>query len=136
MKGEIGTQTRKDSGASFITDGGGPVLSARVAEERNHVLGQELAEEEARLHADPVRKAKERGLDAWGQFNVFGRPNQGRRGHVLGVDRERGGRRGGGESSLRSGGLSGPRSSTRQCGHRGMCEPEIAPLATDIPVAH
>ena len=32
MREQIGAQTRKDPGASVVTDGGGPVLSARVTE--------------------------------------------------------------------------------------------------------
>ena len=31
MKGKMDTQTRKDPGASFVMDGGGPVFAARVA---------------------------------------------------------------------------------------------------------
>ena len=37
-------QTRKDPGASFVMGGGGPVLSAWVAEECNRVWRQELTE--------------------------------------------------------------------------------------------
>ena len=65
MKEKIETHTRKDPGASCISDGGGPVLSAWVAEACNRGLGQELTEEGERLHADLVWKARERGLDAW-----------------------------------------------------------------------
>ena len=58
-KDKIDTQTRKDPGASFIMDSGGPVLSAWVAGERSRVLGQELSEEAERMHADPARKPED-----------------------------------------------------------------------------
>ena len=51
--------------------GGRLAFSARFAEERNHVLGQESTEDEARVHADMVGKAKDRELGAWRQFKVF-----------------------------------------------------------------
>ena len=60
MKDKICTQTRKDSGASFLTDGWGPALSARVAEECNRISGQKMAEAEERAHTDLARKAIER----------------------------------------------------------------------------
>ena len=65
---KIDVQTRKYPGASLIMDGGGPVLSAWVAEECSRVLGQKLSEAEERVHADLARKAKERKLEAWEQF--------------------------------------------------------------------
>ena len=40
--GEVDTQARKDPGAPFVMDAGWSALSARVAEEPNRVLGQEL----------------------------------------------------------------------------------------------
>ena len=51
--------------------GGNSVLPTRVAEERRRVSGQESSEEEERLHADLARKADERKLDEWDQFEVF-----------------------------------------------------------------
>ena len=80
MKGGIDAQARKDPGAQSVADGGGSVLFARVAEARNRVLGQELTEVDERLHADLVRKAKGKELDARGNFKVpcgDGRPGQG-----------------------------------------------------------
>ena len=71
MKGKIDAQTRKDPGASYTAGGGGPVLSPWVAEEYNRVSGQELAEEEVRLRADFVQKAKEREMEPRKQFKVF-----------------------------------------------------------------
>ena len=65
MKEKNETRNSKDPGASFILDGGGPVLSAWVAEACNRGLVQELTEEGERLHAEVVRKARDRGLDAW-----------------------------------------------------------------------
>ena len=63
-------QTRMDPGASFVSDGAGPVLSARVAEERDCTLGQELTEAAERVHADLAHKAKVREFGAWEQFKV------------------------------------------------------------------
>ena len=48
LKEKIDTQTRKDPGMPPAMGGGGPVLSEWVADERNHVLGRELTEEEDR----------------------------------------------------------------------------------------
>ena len=50
---------------------GALALSAWVAEECNRVLGRELTEEEERLHADLLNKAKKRELDTLIQFKVF-----------------------------------------------------------------
>ena len=71
MKDKIDTQTRKDPGASFFFWRRGPVLSARVAEERSRVSGRELAGEDERTRADPARRAKGGGLGLWKQFKVF-----------------------------------------------------------------
>ena len=38
MEEKIDTETREGPGASFVVDSGGPVLSARVAKERNRIL--------------------------------------------------------------------------------------------------
>ena len=54
-----------------VVDGWGSVLSAWVAGERNRFLGQELAEAEERVFADPVRQGNGRELDEWRQFKVF-----------------------------------------------------------------
>ena len=64
MKDNIDTQTRMDPGASFLVDGGAPVLSARVPEECNRILGQELTEGEGRTFAYLAHTAKVRELDA------------------------------------------------------------------------
>ena len=48
----------------------GPVSPARVAEERNRLSEQGLAEMGERANADLVRMAKEEELEAWDQFNV------------------------------------------------------------------
>ena len=70
MKAKIDTQTRMDPGAPFLVDGGGPVLSAWVAEKCKRISGKALAESEGRAHADLAQKAKVRELEAWGQFKV------------------------------------------------------------------
>ena len=70
MRGKIDAQTRMDPGASCIVDGGGPVLSVRVAEECNRISGRELTEVKGRVHADLARRAKARELDLWNQFMV------------------------------------------------------------------
>ena len=53
-----------DPGASLMVDGGGPVLSGRVAGECNRILGQELTEGEGRTFAYLAHTAKVRELDA------------------------------------------------------------------------
>ena len=67
MKAEIDAQSRKDPGASSVSDRRGPALSAWAAEEFDRFSGQELTETEARARADPVRKVTERKLDSWRQ---------------------------------------------------------------------
>ena len=57
MKARIDTQSREDPSVPSVIDGGGSVLTARVATKRNRVLRQELTEAEGRVHADLVRKA-------------------------------------------------------------------------------
>ena len=71
MKAKIDAQTRMGPGASAIVDGGGPALSAAVAEERNRFSRQESTESEGRTFSDLVRKAKVGELEAWGRFRVF-----------------------------------------------------------------
>ena len=71
MMGNIDAQTHKHPGAPFNKGGGGPVLFAWAAEECNRISGQELAEGQEPMHADLARKAKERKLDAWRQFEIF-----------------------------------------------------------------
>ena len=71
MKGKIDTQTRMDPGASSVLGGGGPGLSARVAEGRNRISAQELSVSEGRVDADLAKKAKARELGAWGQLKDF-----------------------------------------------------------------
>ena len=70
-KEKVDTQSRKDPSVPLVIDGGGSVLSARVAKECDCVLGQILTKLEERLHADLVRKAKEEKLDTRPQLNVF-----------------------------------------------------------------
>ena len=70
MEKEIGAQSRKDPCAPFVIDGGGPVLSAWAAEECNRVSRRKLTVVEERVHADLVKRAKERLLDGWKQFKV------------------------------------------------------------------
>ena len=70
-KEKIDTQNRKDLGASFAMGGGGPVLSAWVAEKCNRAPGQELAEAEERVHADLSRETKDGGVEARDRFKVL-----------------------------------------------------------------
>ena len=70
MKDKIVRRTRKDSWASFVTNGGGPVLSARVAGEYGRILGQELTEAGERVHADLVKEAKSGEVEAWEQLEM------------------------------------------------------------------
>ena len=70
MEEKIDAQTRKDPGASFVMDSGGPVISTWVAEERNRISQQELAEVEERVHADLAGKARGRELEAWEQLKM------------------------------------------------------------------
>ena len=60
----IDAQARIDPGASFVLGSRVPVFSARVAEGRNRILGQELTEAAEGVHADLARKAKVRKLEA------------------------------------------------------------------------
>ena len=64
MKAKNDTQTLMDPGASMIVAGGGPALSAWVAEECNRTSGQELREEEERFFTNLVYKANVRELEA------------------------------------------------------------------------
>ena len=59
MREKMETRSRKDPGAAYVVDGGKPVLATWVAEECKRVLGQDMSELEARVHADLVGKAKE-----------------------------------------------------------------------------
>ena len=68
--GKIEAQSREVPGAPPVIDGEGPVVSARVVEERDRVLGQGLAEEAERAHADLVKMAKRRESDAGKQLEV------------------------------------------------------------------
>ena len=70
MKEKFDAQTHKDPGASFVIYGGGPALSAWVAQEGNRVSEQELTGVAERVHADLARKVEERELEARGQFKV------------------------------------------------------------------
>ena len=70
MQEKTDTQTRMNPGASFIVDGGGPVLSARVGGDCDRILVRELTGEEERKFADIVDKAMVRELESWDQFKV------------------------------------------------------------------
>ena len=54
MKGKMDTQTWMDPGASFVLDGGGPVLPAWVSEACARISGRKLTEEGERNFADLV----------------------------------------------------------------------------------
>ena len=87
MKEKIGTQTRMDPDASFMVDGGGPVLSGRIAEERNRILRQGLTES--------GEQGKGEGIGGMGSpSGVFagaaGHSAQGFGGHASGAHLERG----------------------------------------------
>ena len=60
MREKIDTETRMDPGAPLMVDGGGPWQCAWVAEERNRILGQGVAEGEERTSSDLVQKAEVR----------------------------------------------------------------------------
>ena len=64
MKEKIGTQARKEPGAPFIMESGGPVLPALAPEKCHRALRQALTEEVDRLHADLARQAEGPELDA------------------------------------------------------------------------
>ena len=70
MKDKIDTRTREDPGASFVMGGGGPVVSAWVAEACNRISGLKLTEVAGRVRADPAREARGRELEVWEQFKV------------------------------------------------------------------
>ena len=70
MGEKIDAQSKKDPGAPSGVDGGGPVLSAWIAEERNRVSEQELTGVGESAHGGLVTKAKEGELAAWRQFKV------------------------------------------------------------------
>ena len=54
-------EPRADATQSFVAEVVDAAISAWVAEECNHVLGQELRGEEEKLHFAPEREAMERG---------------------------------------------------------------------------
>ena len=54
-----------------VVEGVDASISEWVADERNRVLIQELPEEDGTSHADSVRGARVRGLDAWKRFEVY-----------------------------------------------------------------
>ena len=75
MKEKIDTLARMDPGAPLMVDGGGPVLSPRVAEKRNRTLRQELTEGEERTFPGLVRKAEVMELVDLERFRVFHQRN-------------------------------------------------------------
>ena len=60
-----------DSGAFLMTDGGGPALFARIAEECIRSWRKEWAKGEERTFADLAHKVTVRGLDTWEHCRVF-----------------------------------------------------------------
>ena len=64
-------------GAPSVLDTVVPVLSARVAGERNRILGRGLAEAEDRAHADTAQRAEVGKLEAREQFKASSPVNMG-----------------------------------------------------------
>ena len=60
-----------EANPSAAIEGVDGAISARVADERNRISGQELTPEEAELHADLVAAGKQREFAAWRKFDVF-----------------------------------------------------------------
>ena len=82
-KEKIDTQARMDPAAPSMEDGGGPVLSSRLAEERNRISAQESTKGGDRTSADPGNKAKVGELGAWEHFRVFSPEKSGARSEDL-----------------------------------------------------
>ena len=70
MQEKLDEQSGQDPGASFVSDCGMPVSSARVAVDCNRVVELESTTEKERANAAVAKKAKEKDLDAWEQFKV------------------------------------------------------------------
>ena len=70
MKEKIDTQSKKETGAPFVIDGGGPVFSAWEAAGRSRVSGHAMTEAEERARSDLVKEPKGWELDEWKQFKV------------------------------------------------------------------
>ena len=66
MKDKRNTDTRKDPGASFVMNEGGPALFAWVAEERNRNLGQESTEVDGARACRPCAKEERQGIGVAG----------------------------------------------------------------------
>ena len=64
-------KARCESTRASPVDGVDAAISARAAEERSRVSGQELTEEEEKLHEGPVSAATGRARGAWKKFKVF-----------------------------------------------------------------
>ena len=136
MRAKTDTQNRMDPGAPLIVGGGGPVLFVSVAEEYTRISGQALTEEEERIFADLVYKARAGELDAWDQFRVSLPAKSGAQPKDLvdtrraltweGVDGENR------ESAIGGQGIPGPGSAHVQCGHCRLRESQILPCASDI----
>ena len=56
---------------SAAVEGVDGAISAWVTDECNRIPGQELSQEEKRMHVDLVNKGKRRELAAWGMFDGF-----------------------------------------------------------------
>ena len=73
LEENIETQARRDPVVPLVMNGGGPNLSAWVAEECKRVLRRDFTEEAERVYADLAGEATDRELDAWKQFKVSSR---------------------------------------------------------------
>ena len=64
-------KSQVEASRSSAAGGVGAAISARVADERNWVLGKDLSEEEEVVNADLVRDGKVKVLGTWKSFKVF-----------------------------------------------------------------
>ena len=62
---------KMEASQSSAVEGADGVISAWVAEERNHISGQELIQKEGEMNADLIGASKLRALEAWGEFDVY-----------------------------------------------------------------
>ena len=61
---------RMEASPSAAAEGVDGAISAWIADERDHILGQELTPEEENIHADLVGAGKLREFEASGKFDV------------------------------------------------------------------
>ena len=64
-------KSKMEASPSDAVEGVDGAISARVADECNRILRQELAPEEEEMRANLVTAGKQRELAAWGKFDVF-----------------------------------------------------------------